>query len=154
MRLGITLFRRQWGAIEGFRASWWPESFFSTCCIEPRNDPCGLSLIIGGPGLPLPPVAGEGGMGVVGPSVWGYCQTRLNSMVIPFFLLVFSAQDSVLAEEKITKEHQKEDTERFDSLSSAGSQVSQCFFWLGSPIRGSYHPDCWTSLSKPHPRYL
>nr|KAF6412353.1 zinc finger imprinted 2 [Rousettus aegyptiacus] len=35
---------------------------------------------------------------------------------------VFSAQDSVLAEEKITKEHQKEDTERFDSLSSAGSQ--------------------------------
>ncbi|XP_011377605.1 zinc finger imprinted 2 [Pteropus vampyrus] len=35
---------------------------------------------------------------------------------------VFPAQYSVLAEEKNTKEHQKEDTERFDSLPSAGSQ--------------------------------
>lgn len=67
-------------------------------------------------------------MGVVGPSVSGCCQTRLNSMVIPFFLLVFPAQYSVLAEEKNTKEHQKEDTERFDSLPSAGSQASQAFF--------------------------
>lgn len=48
------------------------------------------------------------------------CQTRLNSIHdIPFSLLGFLAQDSVLAE-KNTEEDRK-DTKMFDSLPSAGS---------------------------------
>lgn len=49
-------------------------------------------------------------------------------MIIPFSLLDFPAQDSVLAEERNTGEDQKEGIEMFDNLSSAGSQVSQAFF--------------------------
>lgn len=46
-------------------------------------------------------------------------------MVIPLSLAGFSPQDFVLAEERNSKEQQKEDTEMSDSPVSAGSQVSQ-----------------------------
>lgn len=64
--------------------------------------------------------------------------TRLDSTLWSFLsLLGFSAWNSVLAENRNTNEHQKEDTKMSDSKPFVRSQVSQVFFWLSSPVWGA-----------------
>ena len=64
--------------------------------------------------------------------------TRLDSTLWSFLsLLGFSAWNSVLAENRNTNEHQKEDTKMSDSKPFVRSPVSQVFFWLSSPVWGA-----------------
>lgn len=133
MRLGTTgkketptLSGRQWGVIEGFGAGKRPELSFGTGCLERRKDFSVFSLT-GSPGLLPSSVAGAGSMWVASHCVCGCCQSELSSVVTPFSLLDFPAQDFILAKERSMEEQQK-DTEMSENPSSAGPQVSQTFF--------------------------